>query len=352
MVPIPSSPLGIFSFFFTSTLMTYIVEQSNEFALECMGAEKFEGWTKITVEELQAYMGFMILMGLVKLPNIYDYWKKDETYHYSPIASRITRDRFFELYRFLHFVDNSTLAPPGSPDYNKLGKVQPIIDRLCKSFQSVYSPGKNVSVDEAMIPFIDKGRSPLKQYMSQKPVKRGIKVWALADASNRYIANFQVYTGKQGNSVEKGLGANVVKTLTKPYVNSFHHVYFDNFFMGTDLLLDLERSHLYGYRMMRTNRKGFPPQLKPIVKKGMKERGESKTQQSDNLTVSVWQDNRAVITSNVTLVPSFSYLLDYHRRISLSARLSMTFLVWIYSSAIAVHHGDNSMSQRPSFSKL
>ena len=73
----------------------------------------------------------------------------------------------------------------------------------------MYSPGKNVSVDEAMILF--KGQSSLKQYMPQKPVKREIKVWALADASNGYIANFQVYTGKQGNSMEK---ANVVKTLS------------------------------------------------------------------------------------------------------------------------------------------
>ena len=71
-------------------------------------------------------------------------------------------------------------------------------------------------------------------------------------------------------------------------------MYFDNFFTGIDLLLDLKRSNLYGCGTMRTNRKSFPPQLKPIAKKGMKERGESKTQQSDNLTVSVCQDNRAV----------------------------------------------------------
>ena len=149
--------------------------------------------------------------------------------------------------------------------YKRLGKIQPIIDSLQQSFQSVYSPGKDASVDEAMIPF--KGRSSLKQYMPLKPVKRGIKVWALADASNGYMSNFQVYTGRQGNSVEKGLGTNVVTTLTKPYVNSFRHVYFDNFFTSTDLLLELERSNLYGCGTMRINRKGFPADLKPVVKK-------------------------------------------------------------------------------------
>ena len=48
---------------------------------------------------------------------------------------------------------------------------------------------------------------------------------------------------------------------------------------------------------MRINRKGFPSELKPVVKKGMKERGDSKSVQSlrsKNLTVSVWQDNKPV----------------------------------------------------------
>ena len=301
-VPIPSSAIGMFFLFFTSSLMDYIVNQTNQFALECMGGEKFSKWTQVTVEELQAYMGFMILMGLVKLPSIYDYWQRDEIYNYSPVASRITRDRFFELHRYLHFADNSTLAPPGSPEYNKLGKVLPIINSLTKSFQSVYTPHRDVSVDEAMIPF--KGRSTLKQYMPQKPVKRGIKVWALADAMNGFVSMFQVYTGKQGNTAEKGLGANVVTTLTKPYTNTFRHVYFDNFFTGVGLLLDLHESGLYGCGTVRTNRKGFPQQLKPIVKKGMKERGESKTYQYKNLTMSAWQDNKTVTVAATNCDPT------------------------------------------------
>ena len=232
-VPIPPSVLRIFSLFFTSALLQYIVDQSNKFALECMGEEKFSTWMKITVQELQAYMGFMVMMGLVKLPSLKDYWKRDEMFHYSPIASRISRDRFHDLHYYLHLVDNATLSPPGSPGYKKLGKIQPILDALCQSFQSVYSPGRNVSVDEAMIPF--KGQSSLNQYMPKIPVKRGIKVWALADADNGYISTLEVYTGKEGDSVEKGLGAKVVKTLTSPYVNSHRHVYFDNFFTSIDL---------------------------------------------------------------------------------------------------------------------
>ena len=160
-----------------------------------MGIETFGKWTQVAVEELQAYMGFMILMGIVHLPSIYDYWKKDEVYHYSPVASRIFRDRFFELHRYLHFADNSSLGLPGTPEYDKLGKIKPIIEKLSERFHSVYTPQMNVAIDEAMIPF--KGRSTLKQYMPLKPVRRGIKVWALADSLNGFVSDFDGYTGKR-----------------------------------------------------------------------------------------------------------------------------------------------------------
>ena len=121
-------------------------------------------------------------MGIVHLPSIGDYWKKDDMCHYAPITSRISRKRFFEIQRYLHFVDNSTLAPPGTANYQKLGKVQPVIDFLSDRFRTIYNLHRDVSVDEAMIPF--KGRSSMKQYLPLKPVKRGFKVWMLADAIN------------------------------------------------------------------------------------------------------------------------------------------------------------------------
>ena len=69
-----------------------------------------------------------------------------------------------------------------------------------------------VAVDEAMIKFT--GRSTLKQFVPMKPVKRGIKVWALADSHNGYFHKFQVYAGKEGSG-EKQLGQRVVKDLTQ-----------------------------------------------------------------------------------------------------------------------------------------
>ena len=65
----------IFFLFFTPTLLELLVEQTNKYAAECMGLEKYEKWDKVTVDELCAYMGFMLLMGIVHLPSLYDYWR-------------------------------------------------------------------------------------------------------------------------------------------------------------------------------------------------------------------------------------------------------------------------------------
>ena len=157
---------------FTTSLMEYIVEQTNLYALQCMGEERYSTWTKLTVDEFCAFLGFMILMGLAHLPSLPDYWSKDPIFRYSMVADRISRDRFLEILRYIHFADNTTLSQPGSPDYNKLGKVQPVIDSLNHQFKAVYNLHKEVSIDEAMVPF--KGRSSLKQYMPKKSVKRGI----------------------------------------------------------------------------------------------------------------------------------------------------------------------------------
>ena len=212
-VTVPDTPLAIFKLFFTANIIQYIVDQTNKYALQCMSQVVYASWIPVTVAELEAYMGFMILMGIVQLPSVYDYWKRDPIYHYSPITSRISRLRFMEINRYLHFADNSTLASSGTPQYNKLGKIEKVLQMLVEKFKENFNLNKHVSVDEAMIPF--KGRSTLKQYMPLKPVKQGFKVCVLADATLGYVSNLEVYTGKKKDKSEDGLGETVVMNLCK-----------------------------------------------------------------------------------------------------------------------------------------
>ena len=164
-------------------------------------------------------------------------------------------------------MDNATLSPPGTPGYDHLGKIQPLLEYLQQRFKSVYNPGQEVAIDEAMIKF--QGRSSIKQYIPLKPIKRGIKrgikVWVLGDSSNGYFSRLEVYTGRKDNTTEQGLGASVVKELTHDFQGRWHFVYFDN---SKALLCDLEAVGLYGCGTCEVDRKLFPAALKkPQLKK-------------------------------------------------------------------------------------
>lgn len=149
--------------------MESIVEESNRYAKQVMGEEKYQSWTPITVPELEAYFGFNILMGVVKLPSLDDYWKKDPLLHYHPIASKISRDRYRDIRKYIHFVDNTTLSPSGSAGSDRLAKIRPLLTQITNKCQELYDPHKDVSVDEAMIKF--QGRSTLKTVCPQKTNK-------------------------------------------------------------------------------------------------------------------------------------------------------------------------------------
>ncbi len=112
-----------------------------------------------------------------------------------------------------------------------------------KDFESTYNHSRNVSVDEAMIPF--KGRSSMKQYLTKKPTKRGFKVWVLADSHTGYISRFDVYTGKKEGRTEDGLGASVVKNLCLSLEKSTEQIHYTIINNLTNFLFDCRQHHVY-----------------------------------------------------------------------------------------------------------
>ena len=264
-VSIPQVRTDVFQLFFTDNLCQYIVEQTNLYAQQVLGPG-YDNWEKLDREELRAYFGFQILMGLVSQPKTEDYWRRDE-FHFGPIADRISRKRFSDIHRFLHFSDNTAQAQRGQPGYDRLGKVRSILERVQDKLINLYNPHCENAVDEAMIPF--QGRSTLKQYMPAKPVKRGIKVWCRADSYNGYMCEVQVYAGRAAET-EGGLGMRVVLDLAQHLEGKKYHIYVDNFFTSVTLLQTLLERGLYACGTARQNSRGFPSALK-LSGKGKRE---------------------------------------------------------------------------------
>ena len=155
--PLSSDPMDIFSLFFDSTLVELIVTETNTYAKLCLESEGKQTTWSTTEEKIQASFGFQILMGLNHKPEIRDYWSRDELPHYAPIASRISRDRYEEISRYIHFVDNESLPKRGEPGFHRLQKILPVLTHLKGRFLAAYNPHQQNAIDEAMVSF--KGKS-------------------------------------------------------------------------------------------------------------------------------------------------------------------------------------------------
>ena len=73
-----------------------------------------------------------------------------------------------------------------------------------------------------------------------------------------------------------------------------YHIYMDNFFSSVSLYKNLLLNKIYCTGTLRSNRRYFPPDLKPLVKKGMARKGDWAVRQEGNTCVTVWQDTRPV----------------------------------------------------------
>ena len=56
------------------------------------------------------------------------------------------------FHHYLHFCNNQDLCQRGKPGYDRLSKVQKIMEKLQERFLTIYQPHCEIAIDEAMIP--------------------------------------------------------------------------------------------------------------------------------------------------------------------------------------------------------
>ena len=290
-LPLDASELSYFLLLFTIGMITRLVLETNLYAEQCQTARgvRDSAWHATTIEEMRAYIGVNILMGFHQLPEIDHYWSSDDMLGVPGVMKIMAKHRFKKMTQYFHANDNSTTAARGDAGYDPLHKVRPLLSSASSSFARRYRPGKDLSIDEAMIAF--KGRSFMKQYLPAKPIKWGFKVWTIAEAATGYVCGFQVYVGKRAAPSRNGLGYDVVMELSEMYQYQRRHLYFDNFFSSIKLLRDLEVRQTYACATVRSNRAGLPLVVK---QPGRLARGSSVKRQSGNLVAAVWHDKRDV----------------------------------------------------------
>ena len=229
-------PLDFFELLFKPEMFEEIVTHTNNYALfkrdEIRARKNSPGyldakWSDTSVAEIRALFGINVIMGITNLPQYHFYWHHDKFVGNVGIKDTMTRLRYEKLTQYLHVSDRAN-EPDHNDGYDRLYKIRPIITMT----QQYYNPGKNQTVDEAMIAY--KGRLSYIQYLPAKPIKRGIKVWVRCDSESAYLHEYDVYLGKQRNS-EHGLAYDIVTKLCQSIAGHNHHLYCDNYFSSMPL---------------------------------------------------------------------------------------------------------------------
>lgn len=92
-------------------------------------------------------------MAIHKLPTIGDYLSSDPLLHVVEIAETMTLQRFQKILKFLHINDNLGMSRRTDANFDKLYKVQPLVDRLNILCQENAVTTKSHAIDECMIKF-------------------------------------------------------------------------------------------------------------------------------------------------------------------------------------------------------
>jgi len=97
---------------------------------------QFPNWKDLSACELQGFHAVVLNMGIIKVPEIEDYWKTSWISEIPFFRRVMSRDRFEQIFWMLHVSHSET---PNSP--KEIGKVKLLLEQLLAKYQSNYLPG-------------------------------------------------------------------------------------------------------------------------------------------------------------------------------------------------------------------
>lgn len=109
--------------FFSDNIFAKIVNESNLYHYQIKPDDP--KWRDITVEDMKAFLGIIIAMGMLELPKFHDYWSRDGLFSTPWIRFVMPRDRFMEILRYLYLNNNENEPPKDDPNQKlyKLGNL-------------------------------------------------------------------------------------------------------------------------------------------------------------------------------------------------------------------------------------
>ncbi|CAH2008632.1 unnamed protein product [Acanthoscelides obtectus] len=278
-----SKEVDYFLSLFSEEIVNIVVTETNRYAAQ----QKAKNWKDINLPELYVFLAITMLMPRVKKLEMKEYWSQDNLLHTAIFRQKMSRDRYFQIRRYLHFCNNEEV-----PLNDRLYKIDQVMQKLRRNFQNNFYPFENLVIDESMVLF--KGRLAFKQYIKTKRHRFGVKLYVLCDCETGSVLDFIIYAGKATNvQAEKNhdlrITGAIVAKLMSPFLNKGHSLFTDNFYTSPFLSNYLFQHKTNSCGTVRQNRKQMP-----VFEKKLKT-GEVDWRSSNTMLALKWKDRRDVI---------------------------------------------------------
>lgn len=217
---------------------------------------------------MYAFIALVLMQGLIHLPHLSDYWRKDFLLAGPQVfsAAIMSRDRFLSIMKFLRFSDPKA-ADPSRP----LTRLAMFFAFIKENTAIAIDPGETFALDECLLLY--KGRLHFKQYVKSKRSRFGIKLFVLCPSDPKfrgYTYNFALYICKDIYNIEHIQGTNalsmserVVVYMLSNLLDEGREVILDNWYVSVRLVEFLLTRNTYVPGTIRTNR-GVPSELTHI----------------------------------------------------------------------------------------
>ena len=174
-----SSCVELFEIFFSTELKNYIIEST-----------QMNGYN-LTMNDFDVFLGVIITSIINQRKSQKDYWSSNLLLECPAIAKAMSRDKFLKIKAKIK------LSKPEDKNVDdRAWRVRKVLEIFNKNALQFGFFSTALSVDEMMVKF--HGRTILLQFLKDKPVRFGIKMWGLCNCEG-YLFCSDIYCGKGSN---------------------------------------------------------------------------------------------------------------------------------------------------------
>ena len=281
-----------------------ISDNTNDF-VECLieaNIVKREDWTATTADEIMAFHGVVMRMGVLKhVGGVAAYFDKKYGDEWVK-SSGFTERRFMQLLKYLHVVSpDAEHDDPTDPT----NKVKLWYARVTNHAIEIWAPDKEIGIDETMNKNTSR-RCPVRVVIKGKPIPAGSKVWSAVDRLG-VVIYIKMYAGarRQNGRVEHGLATSVVRDILATLRCTGHWIFTDNFYGNFDTLdacIEAGQECVLMIRRPRKLKAGSEAGNEDIVRflcealgaKGVNRGAKLAAYYEDRCMAVAWKDNKVV----------------------------------------------------------